>query len=45
MQGAYAGYGGYASYGPPQQQAPVPQQPPYGGYGQGYPPQVFWSSK
>lgn len=45
VQGAYAGYGAYPSYGPPQQQAPVPQQAPYGGYGQGYPPQVFWSSR
>ncbi|XP_024363891.1 pre-mRNA-processing factor 39-1 isoform X2 [Physcomitrium patens] len=46
-QSAYAGYGGYASYGPPQQQAPAPQQPPYGGYGQGYPTQQEvngWSS-
>ena len=42
LQGTYAGYGGYGAYGPPQQQAPVPQQqPPYGAYGQGYPPQVI----
>jgi len=42
LQGGYGGYGGYAAYGPPQQQAPPPQQQAaYGGYGQGYPPQVF----